>query len=169
MKNKSWFVGWCFFTAAILLAIFAGFYREINNEERVWFKFNIPQQQAEVETIDLAKQGALKYYLQPGRISLYGRGKINLSAATDLRVQLLGTEGSVSQESKKGNWKEITDEDRLKIRENGILPVNIELNISRGATRRYEVAQATMCILQNERIVYTKRLQIINSNYKDEF
>jgi len=152
------------FFLGIGIAIGAGVFRDVNDEEGGHFTFQIQEEKQQVETIDLAKQGMLKYYLQPGTITLYGRGKSGLQDA-EIYIKFYGEKGFLSQGSKKNIWTELTEEMPLKSRKNGIVPINIEVEIPYTSTRQYEVGKAVLEFWNENQRVNSINFLVINSNY----
>lgn len=153
-----------FFLLAIGIAVGAGVFRDINDEERGSFTFQIPEEKKQIIIIDLAKQGLLKYYLQPGTLTIYGRGK-NILQDTEIYTKFYGVKGFLSQGSKKNIWAELKEDVPLKSRKNGIVPINIEVEIPYTSTRQYEAGRAVLEFWNDSQLLHSIHFQFINSNY----
>ena len=153
------------FLLAVGIAIGAGFYREVNEAERSVVRLQIPHKGVQTETLDIARQGMLKRYWQPGVVSFSIKGKIDPQLNANVQLRFTGAQGYVSQGSKKSCWKEIKDTDNLQVRKNGVLPVNIEIDIPREDTKRYQVGSAELEFLAAGQSLSKVKLYIINSGY----
>ena len=164
MKNNGLKGIVCFLLAAII-AIGAGFYREINDKERVRFSLQIPQKQVKVVTVDLAKQGKIKYYLQPDVLSFYGRGKVTGDNGK-LTAKFSGFDSYISQGSKKSIWSELQGDDVVKVKPDGSLTVNVEVRLPKDKIHNYDIGKASLIFFQENKIVSETQFVIINSSYK---
>jgi len=164
MNNKKQIMMTVFFLLAVGITIAAGVFCEVNDKERGRFSFQIPEDKKQVLTIDLADQGKLKYYLQPGMISLFGRGK-NMLQDAKIYTKFYGVEGFVSQGSKKSSWIELKEDMPLKSGKNKMVPINIEVEIPYTRTRQYEVGRAVLEFWNDHQLVDAIHFQFINSNY----
>lgn len=163
--NNKWITG-LLFLAAIGLAVGADSFRQVNDSERRRFNFEFNQQVRQALTIDLAQQGLLKYYLQPGTISLSGSGK-NMPPQGNLYVKFSGETALLSQGGKLGNWKNLTDNTPLLPNRRGIIPLNVEVDIPYARTRQYEVGGAVLEFRHDDQPVQVIDVQFINSKYRD--
>ena len=164
MRTKGKLIMILLFLLGIGIAATGVALRGINDEEGESFTFQIGEEKKQVVTVDIAKQGILKYYLQPGTITLYGRGKNRLPDA-EVTTKFYGVKAFLSQGSKKNSWMELKEDMLLKIRNNGIVPINIEVEIPYNRARQYEVGSAVLEFwIQNQR-VNSIDFQFINSNY----
>lgn len=168
MKNKAVLHFGFFLLLAASVAILADLFQEVNDRERGVFRVSIPRSREQTETIDIASQGMLKYYLQPGQISLYVRGQLGRPAVPALQVAFSGLRGYVSQGSKRTEWKEVRESDLLQIRDNGAVPVTIEVDIPRSETRQYQVGSAVLDFVSEGKVVSTVKIAVINSRYAEK-
>lgn len=165
MKGNKWMT--CLlFLGAVGLVIGANSFREVNDRERGRFSFELRRQARQILTIDLAQQGFLKYYLQPGTISLSGSSK-TMPREGKIYVQFSGERAMLSQGGKLGNWKNLTDDTPLQPNQRGTVPLNIEVDIPYGRTRQYEVGKAVLEFRQDDQPVQVIDIQFINSKYAD--
>lgn len=164
MNNKKKIIMILFFWLAIGITIAAGVFRDVNDNERGRFTFQIQEENKQVVIIDLADQGKLKYYLQPGTITLYGRGK-NILQDTETYAKFYGVKGFLSQGSKKSIWTELKEDMPLKTGKNRIVPINIEVEIPYTKTRQYEVGAAILELWNDNQLANSIHFQFINSNY----
>ena len=153
-----------FFLLAVGIAIGAGFFRTINDAERGRFSFQIQHGKKQLVTIDLAKQGIVKYYLQPGTITLYGRGKISLPD-TKIRATFFGAKGFLLQGSKKSNWVELTEDMPVKSGKSGTIPLSVEVDFPYFKTRQYEVGKTVVEFWHDNQMVHSIDFRFINSKY----
>lgn len=135
--------------------------RTANQYERV--TFTALWQQHQTVTIDLAQQGLIKYWLQPGTIRIYGRIKVP-PTSTELTVQGNGERLEISQASKRSNWQDLTSNSVLRVT-NGQVPLYIEVAIPYQRTRKHLVGEAELELRQSTRSVQIIRLRFINSHY----
>lgn len=154
------------FLLAVAITFFAGFYRNVNNQERIRFSLNINQKKDGIIVVDLAKQSVFKYYLQPNILSFYGRGRMPVNTK-NLSVKFTGLDNYASQGSKKSVWTELVNNEKLKIDGKGRLIINFEARLPWASTRRYHVAEAKCELFQDSNIVSVTKFNIINSNYKE--
>lgn len=150
------------FILAVSMAFAADWLREANDSDRVVFAMPLDGR-PQIVTVDLARQGGLKYYLQPGTIRLYGRGR-NVADDANLYARFYGEQGSLSQTSKRGIWRELTEDSPLQVK-NGGLPLYIEIAIPYARTRQYRVGMATLELRQQSRLVHSIQFQFVNSRY----
>ena len=153
-----------FLTASVIITCCAVGFRENNTNEREFLRFKIGQEDKTV-TIDISQQGFLKYYLQPGTISIYCRGQ-NSDIVKPLYAKFSGPESFISQGSKKGIWKKLQPGDRLNHRENNEVPINIELAIPYSATRQYHAGKGILEIFTDENTMNKIIFNFINSKYQ---
>lgn len=164
MNSKKKIIMILFFCLGIGIVVSAGVFREGNDEEGGHFTFQTQEEEKQMVTIDLAKQGALKYYVQPGTITLYGRGKSTLPD-TRIYTKFYGVKGFVSQGSKKSSWTELKEDMQLKSRKNGIVSINVEVEIPYSKTRQYEVGRAVLEFWNDNQRVNSITFHFVNSNY----
>ncbi len=164
MNIKKKIIMTLFFLLAIGITIAAGVFRDVNDKERGRFTFQIQEESKQDVIIDLAKQGKLKYYLQPGTITLYGRGKGTLQD-TKIYTKFYGVKGFLSQGSKKSIWTELKENMPLENGKNRIVPINIEVEIPYTRTRQYKVGTAVLEFWNDNQLVNSIHFQFINSNY----
>lgn len=153
-----------FLFSAVIITCGALYLKRNNTNEREFLRFNIGSENKTV-TVDIAQQCFLKYYLQPGVISAYCRGR-NREFIEPLYARFSGIDSYVSQGSKKRKWKELQPGDELQKRENGDMPVNIEFAIPYNTTRQYSVGRGVLEIYTAEKTVNTIIFNFINSKYK---
>ncbi len=166
MKGNNKLMTCLLFLVAVCLAVGANSFREVNERERGRFSFELHKQAQQVLTIDLAQQGFLKYYLQPGTISLAGSSK-TLPKEDKLYVKFSGETAMLSQGGKLGNWKNLTDDTPLQPNQRGTVPLNIEVDIPYRRTRQYEVGKAVLEFRQEDQPVQVIDIRFINSKYAD--
>ena len=152
-----------FFAAAIIITFGAVCFRKNNSNEREFLTFKVAHENKAV-TVDIAQQGFLKYYLQPGVISVYCRGNIT-EPTGPLYAEFSGLDGFISQGSKKRVWKELQPEDKLQKRENGDIRINIEFSIPYNSTRQYYAGKGILEIFTAEKTVNRIVFNFINSKY----
>lgn len=156
-----------FFFLGLGMAMGAGIFRDVNNEEGGHFTFQIGEETEQVIRIDLARQGGLKYYLQPGTITLYGRGKSRLQD-TKIYTTFYGVKGFLSQGSKKNIWEEVTGNMPLKTRKDKIIPINIEVEIPYNSTKQYDVGRGALEFWNDNQRLTGIKFIFINSNYQQK-
>jgi len=145
--------------AAFLLSIF-----RINDDDRIWFILKVPDEANKIITVDIAKLNPIKYYLQPGTISLYGRIK-NSKGLTDLNAEFIGTEAFISQGSKKSQWTPLRPTDCLNQDKRGNIRINIEMRVSYNKIRQRNIGEATLNIGSEGNNIACVRFYIVNSKY----
>lgn len=150
------------FLVMLLFAIGLGFFRQVNEAERVQFKVDLPQKQEQIVVIDIGQQGLLKYYLQPEVISFYGRGTVK-GNFKNLQIKFTGLESFISQGSKKSNWQELQSDEFLQVRKNGRLVINLEGKIPKDKLDFYQVGEAQLQLLSDGQVMSTVYFKIINS------
>lgn len=148
-----------------LLAVLGGMFKEGNDGERYVYRFELKEKADYEEVIDLAEQGALKYYLQPNIISVQGRFK-NGNLQEPLRAEFVGLPGYVSQGSKKSYWPEAKPGDSLKVRAKGYSHLNVEVELPRSAVYAYDVGTAALKIKDADGKLMTVKFRFINSKYR---
>lgn len=164
MKNKSILIVLAFIVGC-LIAFYAGIFKDINSEERYLYRFELRDTEQYQQSVDIAEQGWLKYYLQPGSISLVGRFKIG-DFEEPVYAEFCGVQGYVSQGSKKGAWQKLSKEDAVKVRVKGYTTLNIEVKLPKEHLYNYEVATAVLKINDNTGKQTVINFGFINSKYK---
>jgi hypothetical protein len=161
------------FVFAVLTTVLAGFYKEVNDQERLAFAIELPAAGAgqiarpkKVYSLDLARQGLAKNILQPDKISLYGRLKIK-GTCDSVQVDFQGLDGYVSQGGKKSRWPELKKNDSLKPRKNGWMPVNIEVKLPEERLNSYYVATARLLVADGVKELGEVEFNVINSRVKE--
>lgn len=164
MNHKKRIIMILFFLLGIGIAAGANILRNVNDEESGTFSFQIQEDGQQVVIIDVAKQGTVKYYLQPGTLTLYGRGK-NTSPSMEISAKFDGIKAFLSQGSKKSSWTELTEDMLVKTRKNGIIPIIVEVEFLYNKTRQYEIGKGTLEFWHDKQLVHSIQFQFINSNY----
>jgi len=147
----------------LLISAWLSLFR-INDNDRVWFTLNLPDEANNEVWIDIANLNLIKYYLQPGTISLYGRIK-NPMKLTDLNAEFAGTEAFMSQGSKKSKWAPIMPTDFLYKDKLGNIRINIEIQVPYNKTREHNVGEAILKIKSKGKDISSVRFHILNSKY----
>lgn len=137
---------------------------KINDGDRVWFTLNVQDEANKTVTVDIAKLNPIKYYLQPGTISLYGRIK-NPTGQRDLNAEFIGTEGFVSQGSKKSRWTKLRPTDRLDYDRQGNIRISIEMRLPYSEIRQHKIKEADLNIRSEGETIARVHFNIINTKY----
>lgn len=144
---------------ALLLSKF-----RINDNDRIWFMLKIPDETSKRVTVDIAKLNPIKYCLQPGTISLYGRIK-NPMGLKNLNAEFIGTQAFISQGSKKTKWSPLRPTDHLSHNKRGDIRINIEMLVPYNKTRQRNIGEAILNIESEGNNISYVRFHIVNSKY----
>lgn len=153
--------------AVLFLTLFITFFLSkfrLNDDDRIWFMLDVHNEANKTITVDIAKLNPIKYYLQPGTISLYGRIK-NPTGLTDLNAEFIGTEAFISQGSKKSKWTQLRPADHLDHDKRGNIRINIEMRVPYSKTRQHNIGEAILNIGSDGNKIACVRFYIINTKY----
>lgn len=157
----------CVFMLGIIIAIGAGYYRQVNNQERFSFALKLPVGEVQNMAIDIGKQGWPKSILQPGKVLiLTGRQGIKNTSnePLDFQVQLTGLPGKIYQHFPSQDWQALGDNDFIQLAPQQAVALRIETDIPRGKIDQYQVGTAELvCITAEQEIVGKISFQFINS------
>ncbi|MDD4159845.1 MAG: hypothetical protein PHO18_02740 [Synergistaceae bacterium] len=151
------------FVLSLLITLWLSIFR-INDDDRVWFTLNIPEESTKVITVDIAEFNPIKYYVQPCAVSIYGRIK-NPTGQRNLTADFTGAEAFLSQGSKKSKWTLLAPGDFLIKDRRGNMPINIEMSIPSQGIRQHSIAKAILNIRCKGEIISRIYFHIINSKY----
>lgn len=115
-------------------------------------------------TIDIGKEGPIKYYLDPNEMTIYLRlyndlDRENITFDTaDLQV-------IASQNSKRSAWKKVEAGSLLYDRGPHIIPLNLEIKLPKDAIYHFYVHRGYVNIYSNKEKIAEIELEFINSRY----
>ena len=152
------------FIVAVFIALAAGIYKNVNENERFFFSFDIPPAKEAVHIIDIGNQNIVKSILQPGTISIYALGKPK-SKDDDIYIEFFGTTNHVAQGGKKAIWPELKKTDKAKPNKKGLIPINIDAQLPKESLQRYNVATMYISFSNNTQELGKIKFIVINSKY----
>lgn len=162
--NKNWLKKIILFVlmAAVMFGLVQ--YRSANDFDKDFAKINLAEGKTVHYTVDLGKEGSLKYLLQPNIYTVYFRlhtadKNVKLSCASE------GVTMMLAQSSKKGVWRELESRQLLR-RDRGSLPLNVEIYLPREAVKQYHVAQGRIKFYDGKKEYAAVLVDIVNSRYK---
>ncbi|WP_405379502.1 hypothetical protein [Phascolarctobacterium sp.] len=160
--SKKWLLRISLFLGMVCLMVAMTTLRSENNKDRLFSKVALEQGKAVKLTVDLGKQGEIKYRVNPNVYTLY----LRIAATADkLQVEGSGMEMFLSQGTKKGIWTALEPTDILKQRR-GELPLNVELKVPREKLERYHVAQGVLCFSDTRGEYGRINIEVVNSKAK---
>lgn len=164
MKNqfKNLIIGLCI---TVLVLIYAVFFHN-NGRDILRVSQNLKNFDSTLIVYDLAQEGVLKYYFQPGNISFYLSTYVDEPKKKEYMVKVSGVKCDLSLGSKKKNWDKLENGGKLKITRKNRARFNAEINIPRKYTRKFDVATMHITILDNYGNSYLRDLKFVNSKYK---
>lgn len=148
---------------SLIITIWLSVYRT-NSNDRFSFELKIPDEVNKTVIVDIGKLNPIKYYLQPGTISLYGNIQ-NSSGSKNINVEFTGIEAFVSQGSKKSRWIELKPTDSLKEDRRGNMRVSIEMRVPRNKIRQRNIANAKLSVKAKGNAISTVDFAIVNTKY----
>lgn len=161
-KFKNLIIG---FGVTILVILYGVFFYN-NGRDIIRVSQNLKKFDSRIIVYDIAKQGFLKYYFQPGNISVYLTTYVDSPKAKKYMVKVSGVKCDLSLGSKKKNWDKLANGDELKITRKNRARVNAEISIPRESTKRFNVATMKITILDNYGKSYLRNFKFVNSKYK---
>lgn len=139
--------------------------RATNDYDRDFVRFKLPRNAQIHYTIDLAKEGDLKYLVQPNIYTVYFRlqpqdKNIKLTCKSE------GVQMILSQGSKKGIWTKLAPEQQL-YKDRGTFPVSAELYVPRASVKQHDVGKGRIVFYEGEQQYAMILVEIINSRYSN--
>ncbi|CAK7042855.1 hypothetical protein [Phascolarctobacterium sp.] len=165
--NKFWMKKLSIALIAALLMFGLAAFKTQNDGDRNFQRLVLAKGKNIEYTVDIARMGLLKYWLQPEYLTVSLRCQIEADA-DQLQYELTGIDAVVSQSGKKGNWKKLEPKDILVKRDKNTVPLNLEIVVPKGASGRQTVQPGSLRILASGELYSTIELRIINSQAKVE-
>lgn len=165
--NKFWMKKLVIALVAVLLMFGLAAFKTQNDGDRNFQRVVLAKGKNIEYTVDLARMGLLKYWLQKEYLTISLRCQIE-DDADKLQYELVGIDAVVSQSGKKGNWKKLETKDILVKRDKNIVPLNLEIAVPRGTSGKKTVQTGRVKILESGELYSTIELRIINSQAKNE-
>lgn len=138
--------------------------RATNDYDRDFVKFKLPRDSQAQYVIDLAKEGELKYFVQPNVYTVYFRLQPQ-EKNVKLTCRSEGVQMILSQGSKKGIWAQLAPQQQL-YKYKGAIPVSAELYVPRSSVKRHDVAKGKLLFYEGEKLYATILVEIVNSKYE---
>lgn len=131
-----------------------------NSYDRAFIRVNLDKQQQQEIVIDLGKQGFFKRLLQPNKTTIYITCE---TKAKNISCSIEQMDCLLSQSSKKGAWKELSDGEVLK-EYFGTLPINMEITLPDDSMNRHFISNGRLNFYSGGKPYNTINFKFINSN-----
>lgn len=139
--------------------------RSTNEYDREFTRMKLPKNGTAYYTVDLGRQGSLKYFVQPNIYTIYFRLQPQDKNA-ELVCHSEGMTMMLSQGSKKGIWKQVASAQVLR-KERGTLPLSAELYVPREKVKQYDVGKGAIKFFEGDKLYAVIWVKVINSKYKE--
>lgn len=151
------------FLAAAALMFLGSAFKEQNETERYFERITLAQDKTIDYTIDVAKFGPLKYWLNPNVMTLYLRCQTP-PEADGLSCRSEGLDIFLSQGSKKGLWRQLSPQDKL-LQRRGSLPLSLEIAVPRQNIRQREAGSGKIEFFREGKPYAAVNIRIVNSKF----
>lgn len=164
--DKKWWKRIVLFCLAVAAMFALLVLRSTNEYDREFTRMKLPENGTAYYTVDLGRQGGLKYFVQPNIYTVYFRLQPQDKDAR-LSCHSEGMKMMLSQGSKKGIWKQVAPAQILRS-DRGTLPLSAELYVPREKVKQYDVGKGAIKFFQGDKLYAVIWVKVVNSKYKEE-
>lgn len=138
--------------------------KQENTYDRYFIRVNLDKQPQQELVIDMGKQGLLKRWLQPNKMTIYLTCK---TQAKDISCSVDNIDCLMSQSSKKGPWKELPKGAILE-ESFGALPLNMEITLPKDHLDKKLISQGSLKFYSKDKLYHEVSFKFINSRGQDK-